>query len=802
MKYLIKQCEPESCVGKYLEQLPGKAYLADFHEYSFYVNHNLNNWLHELIGPSSQDRKSIYQYLLRSLTDKDEELITGQKDSLCIIFPIDFAQGFIGEISIEKGLIILEKKEFVLGIIHFEGRADLKRSDEIWKEEFRKFSNSLSNELIRHPASRLHYGIQKVIDEMGMFFRADRAYIFEFDKENKFMSNTYEWCARGVKTTKSLLQFLEIDSFGWWMDALRRDKKIFIPDVSKLGDDAEQEREYLQMQGIRSLLVLPVFSGSDLIGFTGFDFLSPQPEFNEDWFRLFRQASDQLAGALMRKRYEEALSASEAINDAIVSTLPDLIFILDKNGIYLDVRCSTEEYLLLPPDSFIGEKISKFFDEEISSFFLELINNALADKKVYSHEYEMNVKDLKKVYEIRFMGIDDQRVLAIVRDITKTHQLLHELRQARDAAQLASKAKSQFLANMSHELRTPLNSLMGYVNIIEKRVSQPDLDKYLKLLHQSSTVLVDLINNLFEKSALDSGKIVIKNDGNFNAFIMMLELQAAFEVLPDMKKSVQLIFQTDDLFRGKRFFLDEVRIRQVMTNLIDNAIKFTDEGEVEVVLTSERLNEDMKLADLIFEVRDTGTGIPECDQDRIFEAFEQLSEKSASSRRGAGLGLAITKQIVEAMNGRISLSSKEGLGSVFTIVMPDVAFINETDTDKYKKLHFKNDIYNIDNKVNNEFIQKESPGDVLSKQKNRIFTSLPYEKWMLEWDKIKRNNDIEEIILFGQKICQVAEDAGEKKLFSYGKYLIKAADSFDVGQIKRFLQQFPDQIGKIRDDDD
>ncbi len=802
MKNKFNQCDSESHVGKFLEQLPVKAFLVETGKSQMSVNLLFYCFIQEMLDQCTQNHDCLYRYFLKFLSDQNEVLINRYKKNVQLVFPVEFPQGFSGIVTLDKALVSIEKKESILGIVHFEKRVDLKRSDEIWKEEFRKFGNSLSNELIRHPASQLHYGIQKVIDEMGMFFRADRAYIFEFDKENKFMSNTYEWCARDVKTTKSLLQFLEIDSFGWWMDALRRDKKIFIPDVSKLGDDAEQEREYLQMQGIRSLLVVPVFSGSELIGFSGFDFVSPQPEFSEDWFDLFRQASDQLAGALMRKRSEEALSASEAINDAIVNTLPDLVFILDKDGTYLDVRCSTKEHLLLPPDSFLGEKLSKFFSVEISSFFLELIKDAIADKKVHSHEYEVNIKGQKKAYEIRFMAIDDQRVLTIVRDITKAFQLLHELRQARDDAQQASKAKSQFLANMSHELRTPLNSLLGYVDILEKRVRQPGLEKYLISLHQSSTVLVDLINNLFEKSALDSGKIVINNDSHFNAFSMMLELQAAFEVLPEMKKSIQMIFHTDAFCYGKRFFLDEVRIRQILTNLIDNAIKYTDAGLVEVVLSLGRLNENLKRADLIFEVRDTGSGIPESDQTRIFEAFEQLSEKSTSSRRGAGLGLAIAKQIVEAMNGSISLKSEVGIGSVFKISMPEVAYEYEENQDKYKKLQLKRRTYNIDFKIDKEFLQKENKFDDLPKQKNRIFTSLAYEKWILEWDKIKRNNDIEEIILFGQKICQVAKGAGEKKLFSYGEYLIKAADSFDVGQIKRLLQQFPDQIGKIRDDDD
>lgn len=154
------------------------------------------------------------------------------------------------------------------------------------------------------------------------------------------------------------------------------------------------------------------------------------------------------------------------------------------------------------------------------------------------------------------------------------------------------------------------------------------------------------------------------------------------------------------------------------------------------------------------------------------------------------------------MNGTISLRSKEGVGSVFTIAMPHVAFKHEKDRDRYKKLHLKKNIYSVENKVNKEYLQKESSIDVLSKQKNRIFTSLPYEKWMLEWDKIKRNNDIEEIILFGQKICRHAEVSGKKKLFVFGSCLIKAADSFDVGQIKQLLQQFPDQMGKITEDDD
>ena len=246
-------------------------------------------------------------------------------------------------------------------------------------------------------------------------------------------------------------------------------------------------------------------------------------------------------------------------------------------------------------------------------------------------------------------------------------QTLRELRRASQKAEEANQAKSLFLAHMSHEIRTPLTGIMGLAELAQNSASPGTEQQYLTLIRQSGENLLHIINDILDFSKVEAGRMELKS-ANFSPRKMLEATTALFQPRA-AEKGIGLTLTLDapvpDLLRG-----DELRLRQIFFNLIGNAIKFTEQGEVELRLASSRPTPDGKGLTLRFEVRDTGCGIPADKLHSVFERFTQADRFPTRSHQGSGLGLAIVKQLVEAMGGAIAVSSEEGKGSTFTVEIP------------------------------------------------------------------------------------------------------------------------------------
>ena len=238
-----------------------------------------------------------------------------------------------------------------------------------------------------------------------------------------------------------------------------------------------------------------------------------------------------------------------------------------------------------------------------------------------------------------------------------------DLRQARDEALAASQFKSKLLANVSHEMRTPLHAIMGYAEILQKGIygeMNPKQFQATRRILNSSGILIDFINNLLDRAQLESGKLTF-NLKPFAPQNLLEEVNMQVSVLAESKG---LLFQYEmedgvpDKILGDRYWL-----RQIMLNLVTNALKFTEEGEVNLYVF--RLGEMWG-----FQVSDTGVGIAKDAQVRIFEAFEQVEAIRVNNVQGIGLGLSIVKEITELMEGQVTLESDLGKGTVFTVTLP------------------------------------------------------------------------------------------------------------------------------------
>ncbi len=280
-----------------------------------------------------------------------------------------------------------------------------------------------------------------------------------------------------------------------------------------------------------------------------------------------------------------------------------------------------------------------------------------------------------------FFGPNDEKLaIGTIIDITDAKNLQQKLEYAMKEAREANRSKSEFLANMSHEIRTPLNSVIGFTDLLESLIEDPKKKSYLDSIKTGGKNLLMLINDILDLSKIEAGRMELQPEA-VSVKSLMEEVRQIFSLRIEEKQLDFILEYDDDM--PQRLILDEIRLRQVIFNLVGNAIKFTHRGFVRLKLLKTFEYPGKKAIDMSILVEDSGIGIARDQQKLIFEAFRQQAGQSNRKYGGTGLGLAISKRLVEMMDGQISLSSELGKGSVFK-----VSFKNVKISDG---LHMKND---------------------------------------------------------------------------------------------------------------
>ena len=531
---------------------------------------------------------------------------------------------------------------------------------------------------------------------------------FEFiDKQtNKHSGIASDYLKLISKKTGLLFKMSDIRSWQEGMKKIDEKKSDFYPCISQ----NNQRSKFMNFSS--TYLEYPIV----MVTQNNKDFLSDLNELNNKIVVAVRGYS---TSKILKENYPEinliyVNNIKEALEKvstgdayAYVSMLPSASYAINKYNFFNLKIAGKTKYTL---------KLKMAMNKNLGKTGIEIINKALKSitkeekaaiyNKWISIKFEKSV-DYTKIWQLSFVFLFFiigtlywNRKLSI--EIQKRKQREEELEVANKKAKEATKSKSEFLANMSHEIRTPMNSIIGFSELLSKMIKDPIQKNYLDSIQTGGKALMAIINDILDLSKIEAGKFKIEKE-DINPVNLFNEMHAMFNAKIN-QKNLSFIIDIDKNLPNI-IIIDSVRVRQILLNIIGNAIKFTNTGSITLKVQNEFTNNENTKLNLKISVIDTGRGIPQEFQEKIFQAFEQTSADDAKVFAGTGLGLAICSKLVKLMHGTIKVHSEVQKGSEFIINLYDIkvgSSIKENKEEELVKIKFhKANILVVDDVLEN-----------------------------------------------------------------------------------------------------
>jgi len=548
---------------------------------------------------------------------------------------------------------------------------------------------SLQDVLLRMASTYINVdldGIDAIINnslkEIGQFVNADRAYIFSYNFLEQTTTNTFEWCNQGISPEIANLKEVPTSFFPEWLKRHKKRQSFNIYDVCNMPDTGPNGlKAILQPQGVKSIITIPMLNKGRLVGFVGFDSVKEKKRYTQREEHLLSVYAEILVNIEARQQYEvELVNQKERFNKIIGSIDLGLVE-MDGNFNIIFANQSFINFYMYKWSSLLGKNFFDLFLPNGDQGEIRAQMLAMEYKEVRTDEVE--ILDSKGVVKPVFASIVKHfhdkgitRYLGAFVDLSPQKQLEKELREAMQRTEEASRAKEQFFANMSHELRTPLNIINGSLTEVAKQRISKDAKFLLSHANAASRHMLNLVNNILDFATINAGELSLDR----KKFDLLATVKATFDVFKLMADEKDLDYSLA-IDKGIHSHVagDYGKLNQVLINILGNAIKFTDKGGV--LLRLKLIRADDTTQKIRFTVTDTGVGMSPEFLSRIFEAYQQDSLEN-SLQIGTGLGMPISKKLLEVMGGDIEVASikNEGTTIHFNLDFEKKAKINREES--------------------------------------------------------------------------------------------------------------------------
>ncbi|UFH35198.1 PAS domain S-box protein [Flavobacterium acetivorans] len=510
--------------------------------------------------------------------------------------------------------------------------------------------------------------LSDVLIIMGKATKSKRVYYYQKEIDEKLISQKYRWFYDEETLTEKnpTLQNIPYAYFEELLHPLLNNE-IYKASVSEIENKSLQKK--LADLQVKSLILFPVFVKKQFHGFLGFDDSTEQRNWSEDEINILQTLARNIASSIERIENETAIYESEEKFRLLANNIPGTVYLAryDADASKIYINDEIEKLTGYPKSHFLSNKL-RFMDlivpDDRNNTIIEQIEAIEKGKPIHSiYRIKRKNKEIAWVEEfgeVIYKNDEITYIEGIYIDITKRKQTENAIKE-KEFAEAANKAKSEFLANMSHEIRTPLNGIIGFTDLLMKTKLEEIQKKHMMTVNQSAQSLLEILNDILDFSKIEAGKLDLNIEKHEIKEIVNQSMDLV--LFASIQKNLDLEINISPEV-PVYVWADIVRLKQILINLLTNAIKFTEKGSVKLnVSILKRV--DNSQATIRFAVIDSGIGILEENQTKIFKAFSQEDNSTTRKYGGTGLGLTISNQLLALMDSHLQLKSTIHQGSTF-----------------------------------------------------------------------------------------------------------------------------------------